>query len=117
MIDQVALQNDYCFRSDDYVLSNYFARHNIQGIKTAEIGLMADVAQLEFGKDSKDALHNLEAGGHGSHDILYTKCENYLRTKGLAVLHVSSCDGVFYTIKCSTLISNLHCNFSLVYDK
>jgi hypothetical protein len=86
---QVALQNDRCFRSDDYVLSNYFARHNIQGIKTSELGLMADVSQLDFGKDRKDALHNLEYSGHGSHDIPYTKCETYLRAKGLAVLHVS----------------------------
>lgn len=82
----IALHNEYCFRSDDYVVSNYFASHSILGMKTAELGLLPGVVQMDIGK-GKDALHNLAWIGH-AHDRAYKNCELYLKTKGLAVLEV-----------------------------
>ena len=92
-----ALSDDNCLRSDDYTLSNYFARRGVIGITARH--LFPQVTQLALGM-GKDSLHEL-ASSESNHDMIYGKCERFLRRGGLAWLHVSTMiiDILYYTIR------------------
>lgn len=83
---EIALRDDKCFRSDDYVVSNYFALHDVYGVSST--GLLTGCKQLESGK-GKDALHQLE-WAEANHDVVYGKCAKYLSGKNLAVLKIKA---------------------------
>lgn len=76
----VALGNTTCFRSDDLLISNYFALNNIHGIDLRD---SIEVWQLPHGFESgpDGALHQLSPTRHP-----YYECSQYLFEKGIGKL-------------------------------
>ena len=74
----VALASDACFRSDDFVVSNYLEMKHIPRVKIVSplLGLK-DLKTLEYGLQS-DALHKSDA----SMGMRYDRCNAYLRARG-----------------------------------
>lgn len=76
----VALGNATCFRSDDLLISNYFALNNIDGIDLRD---RLEVWQLPHGFEGgpDGALHRLSPTRHP-----YFECSQYLFEKGIGKL-------------------------------
>lgn len=80
------ISDSNCLRSDDYTISNYFARRGVFGITARH--MLPAVSQLALGM-GKDSLHEL-AWAEANHDVTYGNCERFLRSINLAVLKVTS---------------------------
>lgn len=80
----IALRNPKCFRSDDWIISNFFALLNIQGIM---LDGYIKYKQLSHGfeKGADGALWALEPTGHP-----YRECMNYLVAQNMSGLNISA---------------------------
>lgn len=75
---KIVLENKYCFRSDDLVISNYVL--GISKVQGLDLGIR--VWQQAYGFDN-DALHKLESGGHP-----YIQCSRFLQSQKLSFINV-----------------------------
>lgn len=71
----IALSNKECFRSDDFVVSNYLTLNGYQGLD-----LQLKARQQRQGYES-DALHKLEPTGHP-----YSRCSQFLQLNNLSFI-------------------------------
>lgn len=78
----ISLANSKCFRSDDLILSNYFALAGVPGIGLNNIVSQHKVKPLHYASGT-DALHNLESTGHP-----YFRCSVYLHEMGVRSLSI-----------------------------
>lgn len=81
-----AVSNNWCLRSDDYVISNYLVNKGIRGWKAE--GHIRSVVQLQIGLNA-DALHNLEKSKVGfAHHLVYQNCGDFLATLNITAFKV-----------------------------
>lgn len=78
----ISLANSRCFRSDDLVISNFFALAGVPGVGLNRLINPHSVRPLHYSMN-KDALHNLEPSGHP-----YFRCSVYLHQMGVRSLTV-----------------------------
>lgn len=76
----ISLSNSRCFRSDDLMISNFFALAGVPGIGLNHLINPRTIRPLQYSMGS-DALHKLEPSGHP-----YFRCTMYLYELGLRSL-------------------------------
>ena len=76
----IAMSNPYCFRGDDFVVSNYLTLMGYQGL-----ALRLKVTQQQYGFEP-DALHKLQPRWYDEGIERYSNCSQFLQRKNLSIL-------------------------------